>query len=554
MAWFRRDRDSFHEDTLLHRWLVEPLRQAFGWLAQLVPSRSDRIGRESVASRFGDLVGGLFNHLLLGPLVFLIVGWASSRQARPFLWGLPAILIAIGATLPSLIFLYVLKGSIRDDYDSKSISAVLDRQINLAELYSQKLFQLAPDNVDFYVRLASTIGDKRQNDDYARDLIEQVAVDSSLRTVNAHLWLAEHYGSRRGEDTPENFARAEEHLKQALAAAPDHFTGNRMSFDLYLRANRPEQAIKYARVIAKADPLNSHLLLQLQKDLGLTAEFEETLANVRLTISEVANRQPNDVRLWNELVACSLQGERYEDAILYTFQGQNMASDPAVKVALGRLASGVLVNWYDKVIDLNDKASLQQAIKSLNWALAVSPSNGDAIRRASELYLDPNFDSKRLDWVVETFDTDPNAYCSHLLIGWRALVADKENGVATARIHWTIANTSSEIAMRILARMAVGIGQLEPAKSEFALQVIDLAMSVSPENLELALGRGFVLAGQERWSEARQQLEAILPLTSDRRITLEKLILCCEKMGDSSAAADFQLQLSRLLPGDVPAE
>jgi hypothetical protein len=206
----------------------------------------------------------------------------------------------------------------------------------------------------------------------------------------------------------------------------------------------------------------------------------------------------------------------------------------------------VLVKVHDKIIDLNDKTKLQQGIMALNRALAVKPANGDAILRASNLYLNPNFDSKRLDWVVESLAFDPNSFCSHVMFGWRALFIDKEHGAQTAAVHWKIANTITQRTTFVLAQLAIGIADLEPDKLPFAIQVVELAMTVAPTMNELGIARAHLLSKQERWFEAKQQLEDILPLVGDRITVLTKLVECCQKLGEDEQAADYQLQLERL--------
>ncbi len=545
MRFFRkRNRHSFENNSFFARFISNPIHRLTAWIGSFFRRDHDPIDRRNF---FGDVFGifsRLLNYLIVAPITFLLTCWASSRRALSFLLGLPAIFAALIFVVPSLGFTY-LKSQVRDRYDRLAAKAMQDEKHETAELFSRKLFALAPENVDFRVRLAIAIGDVKKDPEYALDLLEQVAQKATSQSLNAHLWIVQHVIGKNSEINSEDLARAERHLDLALQTKPEHFATNRLAYEMYMKANRPENALKHIRVVVKADPMASHLLLKLQNDLGMKAEMESTLSNVLLQISEVANRNPNEIRLWGSLVACCIQGERFEDAIQYIQQGKTLA-DPSVRVYLDRMESEVMVAWFDQIFDLADKIKLQRAILALNWAMSANPANGEAIKRSSQLFLDPNFDSKRLAWVVETLDADPNSYCSHLLIGWRALFIDKETGVATARNHWTIATTSSPRASAVLANLAVGIAELETDKIPFALQVVELALSVEPSNALLGFSRGLILIKRESWFEAMQQFEEVLPVVEDRPTILKKLIECSEKLQDAEKQFQYETELEQI--------
>ncbi len=545
MRFFRRrNRDSFQNDSLFAKMIARPFRRATEWLGSIFRRDHDPIGKRSLFGSVFGSISRLLSILLIAPIIFLITAWASTRRAWPFLLGLPAVFAALISVVPSLGFTY-LKSQFRDRYDRLAAKAMQDKKPESAELFSQKLFALAPENVDFRVRLATTIGDTKKDPEYALELIEQVAQDTNSQSLNAHLWVAQQIIGKNPEITPEDLARAELHLTAALQVKPEHLVGNRLAYEMYMKANRPNDAIKNLRLVVKSDPMATHLLLKLQNDLGLKEEMDSTLSNALLQISDVANRNPNEIRLWDELVACCLQGERFQDAIQFIQQGKALA-EPTVRGNLNRLESEVLVAWFDKTVDLNDKTKLQQAVLLLNWALSANPGNVEALKRASQLFLDPSFDSKRLAWVVETLDTDQSSYCSHLLIGWRALFIDKEAGIATARNHWTIAVTASPRASAVLAFLAAGISEEEADKIPFALQVVELGLSIEPSNAILGFSRGSILMKRESWFEAIQQFEEILPVIDDRTNVLKKLILCSEKLNDEDKQFQYETELQTL--------
>lgn len=543
MRLFRRRRDSFHDQSFLERWIVAPLGTLLHALARPL-RRGSPMSRGSTGRGVLGIPAAIVRTLVVSPISFLVTVWASSRESIPFILGLPAVLTALLAVAPGMVFSNS-RDQIRRVYDNLSSRAINDNNAKVAELYSQKLFALAPENREYFVRLASTMGDLRKDPTYALELIEQVAVAADTPSINAHLWIAQYFVRKPGELSDAEIAKAEFHLNQALSASPNHFPANKLAYDFYTRVNRPESAIQYIRLVAKSEPLASHLLLKLQKDLGRDAEFNQTLNNALLTISEVAYRNPDQTALWGELVACCMLGDRYQEAYDYVKTGLVLTSQQQVRRELSLLASTILLGWHDKVMSFTDKTQLQQAVVALNAALNFLVTNPEAIHRASTLYLDPNLDSKRIEWVMETLSNDENAYCTHLLIGWRALFIDKENGINAARVHWQIAQSSPAFGP-MLAQLATGASAYEPAKVSFALQAIDLGLSIAPTSPELNEARAYVLLIGERWFEARQQLEEILPTTNRPVQILNRLIECCEKLDDQVKVEEYRAVLENL--------
>lgn len=545
MKYSRRRRDSFQDESFVGRYITGPLSHFTERISNRFKRAEGDIGQRRWSERTFALPARIFSALIISPTIFLVTGWASSRQALPFLLGLPAVLTALFAVAPGLAFIN-LKDKVRKSYDGLSARAITTNNTDLAEMATQKLFALEPGNRDYYFRLASTIGEKKKDPNYARQLIEQLAIGPEIQNINGHLWVAQHLITKSETMADEDVAEAEAHLQKALAANPDHYTANKLAFDLYTKANRPETALEYARIVAKAEPLSSHLLLKLQKDLGRTEEFEQTLTSVLLVISEVAYRNPTDIDLWKELVTCSLQGDRYQEAISFVQTGLALTGDQNTRIQLSMLASVVLVSWHDKLMSFTDKARLQQAVRVLNWALHVSPGNSEALLRASELYLNPSLDSTRIDWIMETLASDENAYCTHLMIGWRSLFIDKEAGVSAARVHWQVAATSSKMFPIVLSQLSAGIATLEPEKRPFVLEALELAMSVAPDKPAIGETRGFVLMKAERWFEARQQLEEVLPTSERQYLVLTSLVKCCEMLDDKVKREIYRAELERL--------
>lgn len=544
-----RRHDSFHDDSLFGRFVRQPLRRVGQWFVHLIPSKSDDIQKSKKVS-IGRAVNTILEWVLVAPLQFLVSSWSTSREGLPFLLGLPAVLTALAAVIPSLAF-SVTQDKIRRGYDALSSRAIAANEKRAAEIFSAKLFALVPDNRDYYFRMAMTIGNSRDDGDYSMELMKQVAVDASPQTINGHVQIAEYLASRSEQLSEEDIQTADHHLKMAFKADPEHYSAHTTAYKLFVKAGQHERAVEHARALTRAEPLLSPLLLMELKELGREDELQHALNDMVLQLSEVAYRVPNEIRLWEALVQCCMLGERYDEAFSHVETGLTLCTNQTTRLRLTLLASRVLVGWYDEIKTFTDKAQFQQSIRTLNAALILFMGNSDAIQRASDLYLDPNLDSKRMDWVMETLALDDNAFCTHMMIGWRALFIDKENGVETARTHWQIAKTSTDMFVTVLAQLTSTIAASEPDKVPLALQAIDLALSIEPANVDLAEARGLILMSGERWFEARQQMDEILTKTPRTHLILNNLIKCCEKLGDEIGLQEYKAKLELLENLDV---
>lgn len=527
-----------------------------------------------------------FKRLLTRPFS-LFNSSSDSEQNQALMYGLPAILLAVGALIvlglsqfgraerleswyagllqtaqrnyqrerASLDNLEKLASN--QDESAESEDSILT-QINEAkaavdfhkeseQVYLEKLMDLNPEKSDYKYQLAMSYADVDKGKQ--RALLGALAPDSKAVFHKAHVDLAQDYF--RLAEQSKNYAEKKELLKRAEIHA-DHclVLDKENNIAMLIKAMVLEQKQNYLESykiydkLFEKEPAFFRQLANLSPKLNLDANSAINQAIVRFQnrLDEVKDDETLVwVNCWTNLVDCWRRQEQYDVAVRELQAELSKQTQPVRKKFLNDQLANVYSRWAAIVLSNNEATPEErtQAVENLRLAHQKQPNNPITLETLAQIVVTDEELSARAQQIYDPYkDPDPPASVLSQL-GSKALgISDYDQAVEL----FEKARVKSPNNATVLNNLAYSYLVCEERSPNKALGLVEdgirlLKGSSSEERYISYLNhtKGTALMQLGRMEEAVASFESALKLRPNNAEIVESLIRCYEGRIDSQS-------------------
>ncbi len=511
--------------------------------------------------------------LAMVSLVWGVIHWCASRDYRLLLQGLPALAVGGAAATFSVMALFTPAQDVEARYWDMARTATKAKNPAGALACYERLAQLQQDRPDVVFELALA-ADAAGQHDRCLNLMQQLAPLDKIGYAKAHLWSGVRLFTHPSSG-PLQREQAEGHLLRALEAGiDDKEAAHAWLGEVYLSKRMLDQAetnMLLAVGTKRQFRLRLALIYRIKGDEKRVKEQAQLAANHYRPLAE-ADLYDHFARLkWAEATAFL---DDFPQTVLILKKGLNGSGDDLYRTALAR----TYVSWFDFLtIQGNPNPSLRMAV--LESGLQYDPKNLALLNR---LLAVTGIGARGLETPVSIISTiglgaalsgpplaaglvaTQFAEANEARNSLRQMLAKGqvtapihfalgvdawENGrVKEAHLHWDRALELSPDTPVLLNNLAWLFYQTDPTKLPKALQLVNLAIEKSPDEINFRDTRGHILVKMGRHKEALKDLEAVLPLSPNKASLHRTLALVYAQLDSPTMAAEHERQAKALEP------
>lgn len=424
---------------------------------------------------------------------------------------------------------------------------MMTRQYAQAEHKVDEALKIFVDDKEFMLKKLSILDATQKfhgGNIYAEDLVEKYRYDSTVQKayVGHHLTAAQFYKARG------IISLAQQQFDKALAMQPNNAEAQASIMNMYLRSGSYQQALEQVNAALSRTPGAYDLLM---RKLGLLQEMHD-YPEALSVLQQILQRYPNDEK------ARSLDGPLRMEAASWFAN-----SDPYL------LYSGVLEKnpgnreALDKVIGLSmASGAYREALNWINRGLRSNPNDQKLLSlKLDVLESDRKFTeaavlAERL-WRTDTRSSEKkNRFIYLKVASGRDYLAQQQYDLALAEFESVLqAHAGDTAALDMTANTYI-------LRRDFprALEVLNTALSIYPDNVRYLLKKSGVLAEMGQYDEAAEVASELLARDPgneryttnlvDLRLTAGRLLMQSEEY--ELARAQFLAVLDRS-PSNVEA-
>ena len=433
--------------------------------------------------------------------------WLYSREWR--LAGKSSLLLL---TLLSAIVLYgqasrIDKVRLQQEYLDAVSAALKADDVELAKLWLGRLVQLQPDDQRtlFYWALIERSSGNVQR---STQILEKLAPDSQPGYAPAHALRAEQMMTQGESWDAPRMSLIRYHLEQAERAnrVSDRVFG--MFGVINMKCGDAAMAVDYFTKASKIDEQWLPMLAQAQLSSGDTASAERSFSKLRERFKQAVAKNPADVDATLNWSRCEMALGNLSSAEEIVRAGLTVSND----AKYGRRLVEIYIARYDSIVDEKpamDSAASIQALSVLDAAVRIAPADPDVINRLCHLSNVSESIRPRLKNQLDEMLQDQSATpLVHFVLG---VIGLDEQEFELARDHFEICRLQGLATSSVLNNMAWAQLHQKSADLSQALELVQAAHALDPDNYEIIDTRGHIYARQAQLIPAISDLERAIP-------------------------------------------
>jgi len=465
----------------------------------------------------------------LGNLPWIFVRrWLTSKRLKPLLWGLPAVIAAVGVGVLALASQRTVDSDLATRYRNAAAAAAGREDTEAAKLWLEKASLLDPN--DPAIRYSLALAEEQDGRQYqARLHMEKLAPDDRAGFPDAHFWLARHLMARKLPRTPELLDTLEHHLTHAVGSKHAAPQAHAMLGQLMMEKNDTDGAIRHLEEAVKTNPELGVGLGILYAGAGKPSVARITHQRARDHFRGLVQADPKDVEPRLRWAHCEILLENPREAERILKEGLALDPDPRLSSGLAQ----VYVLQFDRLA-AEGPSKLIPAIRFLEAAIEHAPNDPEVLRRLNQVrHADgPSREAARR-MLSEIVARGKATATVHIMLG---NIACTEGNLQGAANHYQLALRLQPKMMQALNNLAWTLAHADPPELDRALELADAALAVAPADPEALETRGQILAKLGRWKDCIVDLEKALPLLPKRPALHSTLAQAYENIGDEILA------------------
>ena len=496
---------------------------------------------------------------LINPLFWIkefwvfLIRYLYSRNAVAVLLAFPAML---GSALPGLVVYRwapsaeALLNRARNGYSL----AAQSNDFETEDFYLRKLGSLEENSVALQLLTCGSY-ERRGESEKARNLAEQGYVN--LQSLECLAWACRSYFAEflKLPDTlalnPANSERLEQLLQEFLRQQPRNSDMGMMLGAVYVRRGQPTAAADVlTEVVTESGgrrPEAAYYLAICQQQNG-RIPAAKTAANIAIaSYKERLITQPFSMRNLLELCRCLIITER-EDLAIQTLQEQSKRCSAAELPQIQFLTGDAYAAWSRRLREAGDlqPGDFLKSLDLLARGLAIAPLNPRLLDELSFLGCSTDVDENLLQQKLqEALDTGISPGFVHFIQGTRDLLR-KPADLKSATLHLQAASQHNVTYPGLLNNLAWAMTQAPDGDMQMALELVDQALRMMPNEPVIYETRGQVLLRQQKYQQAIADFERALASSEMRADAHDGLAKAWEQLGNSEKAAYHQQVSQRL--------
>lgn len=457
------------------------------------------------------------------------------RRLRKYglLWlaGLPALLAA--AAFVAALITAPSKASVAKAYELEGAERAKKGELASALVCYKRVVALEPDRPAPRFALA-VILDALGKRPEAEALARSIAPDDRGGFAPAHLWLAQRILTDRAR-LPARAAQAEGHLLRYLQKSPEDRGAMALLGGLYVQTGRFQDA--RARLEPVAGQESDRLLDLARACQGLgDADAASRHAQAALKAARASAESKPDDRaarlLWAN--ACLFLRD-YTGALDVLERGATLTGDPIFRQGM----AGVCAVWAAE-LEKRGVARAAERFTVIERGLKHDPANGALLAQLNNLVTadGTGAEGEKARSAIRAFLTTGKAPAlAHFALGNDAWARGKFD---EARNHWEQSYRLEPGFGLVANNLAYALTFREPVDVTHALELIDNALRVSPDDPRLRETRGEILVKSGRPREGLADLEAALSRGQNGNALHEALATAYGQLGMTELAAEHK--------------
>ncbi|OAI50987.1 hypothetical protein AYO44_05360 [Planctomycetaceae bacterium SCGC AG-212-F19] len=485
--------------------------------------------------------------------------WWTRRKGRCLLFGMPALLAAIGVGALGVAVAMEVPGELGSYYQRQAARQLVARDYLAARVGYERLARLPDSRPEHLYGLALVLRGLGEQEETAgrKDLAEGRAEQAAARSAEARLFyerarvLLSTAASLDGPGYPPAHIRlavdllaqgaplpptldlAERHLLRAVQLQPEALEAHALLGQFYVRTNRPDLAEKHLLVVAENRPEFGLLLAGLYRARGQKDQARIRAERcARLFATQLDDDPANLPARLNLAEAALLTGE-YARALTLLQEGLGRSGAPVFRA---RIAKACLA-WLEVLTGDTEKEQGER-IQLVELGLRSDPNNLDLLRQLAKVArLDGPQAEQARTMLQSLLAKGKGSFSLHLVLGVDAFERGK---TAQALQHLEQAYRLDPNFPVLANNFAWALAQAEPPELERALRIINTVLERHAQDLRFRETRGQILAKMGRWDAAILDLQAALPRLPDDRNLHKSLAEAYRQLGNAEMAAQHQ--------------
>jgi tetratricopeptide (TPR) repeat protein len=474
----------------------------------------------------------------MSKLLQLIWAWfAQWPQRRPWR-DIPAIL----ACLLVLGFGFLLKSwkpsAIRPFYTQVAQQALAAKDYEVARVACLRLLALGSESrAQTLFNLALALKGLGHESESAAILAKIAPIEKPVYAP-AHYYAA-HALMTGTSITPDAFKAILAHMNAIVALEPESVEANDFLGQFFFQQKNWAMAKSHFLATVNTIPKRMFVLAEVCEQLHDTRGAREwrdrALWNFKDAVEKSKTDSPEHRLCYAQ--ALVLQGD-FAKALEVLEEGRKRSDAGVYRLGI----ADVCAKWARNVAK-NEPDNLGLRIKLIQQGLEQAPQSAPLLQLLVELSRGNGSEPKAAqEKIMKLLAEGGSSAILHFLVGsdaWQR--GDRE----TAKKHFIIAFDLSPNVPEIANNMAVVLSQGSAADLPRALEIVDSALKILPDQPDLRDTRGGILLKLGRWKESIKDLEFALPLLSTKEPTHEALANAYAALGMEDLASEHR-RLSKL--------
>ncbi len=459
----------------------------------------------------------------------------------------PAIVLIGILLLPSLAQpMFQHKTFLR--YKAEVAQALEDGSYETAELFAEKMIQLAPPH-DFEAQFHfGTVEAVRGNVDSALNTMQQLAPPDSAGYAPAHLWQARYLLQTLEKPDHIQSQVIRHHLQIALDELPDQREPRFLLVSLNQKLGNYSAAIESLEKIIDDDPSLHFLLagmyLRVQDRQKAALHYEAAAHYYRMALAS----DPSLIDQRINLGECYVRLQRFEEAEQNFKDGINLfrqSSDQQSAALLAQSFSALCAAEYTRRIQDNpngDRAAMRDDFDFLGKALMYDAGNESAIQTLLSFANLSEAEASELEKSIsDLLANGAQSPVLHLTLG----ILNLQRGETEASdLHFRNACRKDQGIVMVLHNLTLAHMYASPPKLPRALQystsAVELTTPGSSIHSYLTGTRARLYVKLEQWESAHQDLNTALQVAGNHAEIHLLLATVCRNLGREAEALEHE--------------
>lgn len=469
----------------------------------------------------------------------------EKREIGHLLQGVPA-LLALPIAVVLLVMLRLRTAELPQDYRAAAFQSYRDGRYAESELYFDRLLRLGVDDEETTLALAQSL-EKSGQTARAAAIFGLLAPEDRIGNPEAHLWQATRLIEQKSTFESEQRLRSlYRHLQIAERHRPDDPSVNFHLARLSLMQRDFERGLQYLEVAARERPELLFDLAVLYRNLSQDGPADSRFRRALPIYEAKLKAAPGDTTARLNLAEIFFQLQDYEASSRVLQEGIQLEPDGPFQSAL----SLAFVRRFDQLAR-DAVADPTLLLDLLRKALALDPKSKEAIQRLLKFgevaVSDRTAEQQARDLLESMIAVGESAALAHFALGIRAWT---EKNTEESLFHLERAYKLDPSLATLGNNLAHLLAHQEEPDYDRALQLINSVLEQHPDVPAYRETRGQILARMERWQEALDDLEAILPHYQRNIPVHETLAVVYRHLGRETLAAKHELA-ARTLKGKI---